>query len=34
MTETSAVSFTGVRSVEHSLVYDLAPTPEPKTDLQ
>lgn len=28
MTETSSVCFTGVRSVEHSLVYDLAPTPE------
>ncbi len=28
MTETSSVSFTGVRSAEHSLVYDLAPVPE------
>ena len=30
MTETSSVSFTGVRSAEHSLVYDLAPTAEPE----
>ena len=28
MTEASSVSFTGVRSAEHSLVYDLAPAPE------
>ena len=28
MTATSAVSFTGVRSAEHSLVYDLAPAPD------
>lgn len=28
MTQSSSVSFTGVRSAEHSLVYDLAPIPD------
>jgi len=27
MTETSSVNFTGIRSAEHSLVYDLVPLP-------
>jgi hypothetical protein len=28
MTQSSSVSFTGVRSTEHSLVYDLGPPPD------
>ena len=28
MTQSSAVSFTGVRAAEHSLVYNLGPAPE------
>jgi hypothetical protein len=28
MTETSSITFTGVRSAEHSLLYDFAPVAE------